>query len=134
MSCTGVPVMIGRLVPWGSSAASGPNLRISSRVARIPANVERPNGPVRQRLAHEIGAQRQQDDAGRWAQPPPRGSRTQPAAPIDIAVHSDAICHLQQMAIKLRRKLRWDPAQGAFLDDEEANRLLDRPMRAPWTI
>jgi len=60
--------------------------------------------------------------------------RTQPAAPIDIAVHSDAICNLQQIAIKLRRKLRWDPAQEAFVNDDEANRMLDRPMRAPWKI
>jgi len=59
--------------------------------------------------------------------------RTQPAAPIDVAVHSDAICHLQQIAIKLRRRLRWDPAQETFVNDDEANRLLDRPMRAPWT-
>lgn len=60
--------------------------------------------------------------------------RTQPAAPIDVAFHSDAICHLQQIAIKLGRKLRWDPAQETFPNDAEANALLDRPMRAPWKI
>ena len=56
--------------------------------------------------------------------------RTKPAAPIDIAVRSDALCHLQQIAIKLRRKLRWDPAGEVFVNDDEANRMLDRPMRA----
>jgi predicted dehydrogenase len=60
--------------------------------------------------------------------------RTKPAAPIDIAVRTDALCHLQQIAIKLRRKLRWDPAQEAFINDDEANRLLARPMRAPWSL
>jgi len=60
--------------------------------------------------------------------------RTTPAAPIDIAVRSDTLCHLQQMAIRLGRKLRWDPAREAFVGDDEANRLLDRPMRAPWTL
>lgn len=60
--------------------------------------------------------------------------RSKPAAPIDIAVRSDALCHLQQMAIKLRRKLRWDPAREAFVNDDEANAMLDRPMRAPWTL
>ena len=60
--------------------------------------------------------------------------RSAPAAPIDIAVRSDALCHLQQMAINLRRKLRWDAAQETFVGDDEANRLLDRPMRAPWTL
>ena len=56
--------------------------------------------------------------------------RTKPAAPIDIAVRSDTLCHLQQVAIKLRRKLRWDPAGEVFVNDDEANRMLDRPMRA----
>jgi len=60
--------------------------------------------------------------------------RTKPAAPIDVAFCSDAICHLQQIAVKLKRKLQWDPAQETFVGDEEANRMLDRPMRAPWRV
>jgi len=60
--------------------------------------------------------------------------RSKPAAPIDVAVRSDALCHLQQMAIRLKRKLRWDPDQEAFVGDDEANRMLDRPMRAPWKL
>ena len=60
--------------------------------------------------------------------------RTKPAAPIDIAVRSDTLCNLQQIAIKLRRKLKWDPEREAFAGDDEATKMLDRPMRAPWTI
>ena len=60
--------------------------------------------------------------------------RTKPAAPIDIAVRTDTLCHLEQIAIKLRRKLCWDPANEAFVNDDEANGLLDRPMRAPWKL
>jgi predicted dehydrogenase len=60
--------------------------------------------------------------------------RSKPAAPIDVAVRSDALCHLQQMAVKLKRKLRWDPAAEAFVGDDEANRMLDRPMREPWKL
>jgi predicted dehydrogenase len=60
--------------------------------------------------------------------------RTKPAAPIDVAVRTDTLCHLQQIAIKLRRKLRWDAAQETFVNDEEASRMLDRPMRAPWKL
>lgn len=58
--------------------------------------------------------------------------RTQPAAPIEASLRSDTICHLAQVAIKRQRPLRWSPERESFLDDEEANRLLDRPMRAPW--
>ena len=44
------------------------------------------------------------------------------------------MCNLQQIAIKLGRKLRWDPAGECFVNDDEATRLLDRPMRGPWKI
>jgi predicted dehydrogenase len=60
--------------------------------------------------------------------------RCPPAAPIDIAFCSDALCNLQQIAIKLKRKLSWDPSREAFVADDEANRMLDRPMRGPWRL
>ncbi len=60
--------------------------------------------------------------------------KSKPAAPIDIAVRTDTLCNLQLIAAKLRRKLRWDPEKEQFINDPEANALLDRPMRAPWKI
>jgi predicted dehydrogenase len=54
--------------------------------------------------------------------------------PIDVAVRSDTIAHLDNIAIKLRRKLRWDPMREQFVDDAEANRMLKRPMRGPWHL
>ncbi len=59
---------------------------------------------------------------------------TQPSAPIDVAVCSDILCNLEQIAIKLKRKLRWDPARELFPDDDEANRMLDRPMHNGWKV
>jgi predicted dehydrogenase len=56
------------------------------------------------------------------------------ASPVDVAVRSDTIAWLDQIAITLRRKLRWDPVKEVFVNDDEANRMLDRPMRAPWKI
>jgi len=55
-------------------------------------------------------------------------------APIEAAVRSDAICHLSDIAIRLGRKLRWDPENERFLNDDEANRMLTRPMRSPWHL
>ena len=60
--------------------------------------------------------------------------RTKPAAPIEVAVCSDILCNLQQIAIKLKRKLRWDPAREVFINDDAANLMLDRPMRPPWKL
>jgi hypothetical protein len=41
---------------------------------------------------------------------------------------------LANLAIKLGRKLRWDPAKEQFIGDEAANQMLDRPRRAPWQL
>jgi predicted dehydrogenase len=60
--------------------------------------------------------------------------RKAPASSIDLSVRSDALCHLAQTAIKLRRKLKWDPKQEVYVGDAEANRMLDRPMRGPWRL
>lgn len=61
-------------------------------------------------------------------------AQAKPVAPIDVAVRSDALCWLQQIAILVERPLRYDPVAEAFVNDAEANRLLDRPMRPPWKL
>jgi hypothetical protein len=38
------------------------------------------------------------------------------------------------MAMKLKRKLIWDPAKERFTNDPEANAMLSRPQRDPYTI
>ena len=37
-------------------------------------------------------------------------------------------------ALRLGRNLKYDPDKQLFVDDEGANRLIDQPMRGPWTI
>ena len=61
-------------------------------------------------------------------------TRSDPAAPIGAAVRSDAICHLSDAAIRLGRKLTYDPEKEVFVNDSEANRMLRRPMRSPWHL
>lgn len=61
-------------------------------------------------------------------------TRKETICPIEVAVHSDTICQLANVATRLGRKLRWDPEQERFLDDDEANDMLCRPMRAPWSL
>ena len=43
-------------------------------------------------------------------------------------------CHLCNIAILLKRKLRWDAEQEDFVDDPQASQLRKRPQRAPYTI
>ena len=61
-------------------------------------------------------------------------SRVRTICPIEVAIRSDMICHLSDIAMRLGRKLRWDPAQERFLEDDGANRMLTRAMRAPWQV
>jgi predicted dehydrogenase len=61
-------------------------------------------------------------------------SRQDPVAPVEAGHRSNTICVLTHIAMKLGRKLRWDPQAERFLDDDEANNWLDYPHREPWTV
>ena len=53
----------------------------------------------------------------------------------EIAHHSIAVGHLGLIAIKLGRKVQWDPQKEQFVNDPEADKLLQpRPLRAPWRL
>lgn len=56
------------------------------------------------------------------------------AAPVEVGHRSATLCHLGNAAIKLKRNVKWDPAAEKFIDDDEANALMDVPMRGPWTL
>jgi predicted dehydrogenase len=61
-------------------------------------------------------------------------SRKEPIAPVEQAHRSITISHLGNIALKLGRNLKWDPKAETFHDDNEANAMLSRPMRAPWNL
>ncbi|MBN2411715.1 Gfo/Idh/MocA family oxidoreductase [candidate division KSB1 bacterium] len=61
-------------------------------------------------------------------------NRRQTISPIDAAARSDMICHHADIAMRLGRKLFWDPVKEEFVNDAEANRLFCRPMRSPWHL
>ena len=47
---------------------------------------------------------------------------------------SCTIVNLAKIAVRLSRPLRFDPVKQLFINDEEANRFIHQPMRAPWQI
>ena len=61
-------------------------------------------------------------------------SRTEPIAPVEVGHRSASLCHLGNVAIRLGRNVTWDPKLEQFPGDDEANRLLTRPMRSPWQM
>ncbi|MCD6304311.1 MAG: Gfo/Idh/MocA family oxidoreductase [Planctomycetes bacterium] len=60
--------------------------------------------------------------------------RVRPFRDVEYAHRVATVCHLGNIAYRLKRPLRWDPDKEVFIGDEEANRLLDRPMREPWRL
>ena len=61
-------------------------------------------------------------------------TRRSTICPIDVAVRSDTICHLGDIAMRLGRKLRWDPVREEFVGDAQANAMTTRAMRSPWHL
>jgi predicted dehydrogenase len=59
-------------------------------------------------------------------------SRKTPICPADVGHRSASLCHLGVIAIRLGRKLSWDPAKEEFVGDAEAGRYVARPMRKPY--
>jgi predicted dehydrogenase len=58
--------------------------------------------------------------------------RGRPVADIEQGYISTTACILANLSMQLGRSLTWDPVAGRVAGDEEANRLLRRPYRAPW--
>ncbi|MBA4031341.1 MAG: oxidoreductase [Planctomyces sp.] len=58
--------------------------------------------------------------------------RSKPVADIEEGHISTVSCILANLSLELGRTLHWDAATGTVIGDEEANKKLARPYRAPW--
>lgn len=59
-------------------------------------------------------------------------SRKAPICPAEVGHRSASLCHLGVIAIRLGRKLKWDPVKEQFIGDDEANSYVTRHMRKPY--
>ena len=59
---------------------------------------------------------------------------TRPIADVEVGHRSATMCHLANIAIALGRELTWNPETERFVGDDEANALVSRPQRPPWTL
>ncbi len=60
-------------------------------------------------------------------------SRKRPICDVEVGHRSVTVCHLGVIALRSGQKLKWNPKEERF-EDEEANKWLSREMRAPWKI
>jgi predicted dehydrogenase len=59
-------------------------------------------------------------------------SRGKPVADIEQGYISSASCILANLSAQLGRSFTWDSVAGKIIGDDEANKRLARPYRAPW--
>jgi predicted dehydrogenase len=59
-------------------------------------------------------------------------NRGRPVSDIEEGAISSASCIMANVAMELGRTLAWDAEKGRVINDDEANKLLRRPYRAPW--
>jgi len=61
-------------------------------------------------------------------------TRQRPICDVEIGHRSVSVCHIGNIAMRLGRKLQWDPEKEQFVGDEAANRWISKPYRAPWHL
>jgi myo-inositol 2-dehydrogenase / D-chiro-inositol 1-dehydrogenase len=61
-------------------------------------------------------------------------TRRSTLADAEVGHRTCSLCQIGHIAIQVGRKLQWDPDREIFTNDDEANRLLHRPMRSPWHL
>ena len=61
-------------------------------------------------------------------------TRRQAGGHPEAAHRCATLLHLANIAIRTGRKIRYDPVKERIIGDEEANRLVNQPMRAPWHL
>ena len=60
-------------------------------------------------------------------------SRKPPICDAEIGHRSVSVCHLGNIAMRLGRKLQWNPQTEQFRDDPEANAFVARVQRKPFS-
>ncbi|MFH1264422.1 MAG: Gfo/Idh/MocA family oxidoreductase [Planctomycetota bacterium] len=60
-------------------------------------------------------------------------TRQDPVSPVEAGHAASTLGNVSDIALRLGRKLAWDPAGDRFLGDDEANAMLSRADRSPWT-
>jgi Oxidoreductase family, C-terminal alpha/beta domain/Oxidoreductase family, NAD-binding Rossmann fold len=81
---------------------------------------------------NEINLYKSEEQHGNWLDC--MRSRLQPISPVEVGHRSCSTCLLHHMVMKVKRTLHWDPMNERFINDDEANSMLNRPHRFPYEV
>ncbi|MDR1980293.1 MAG: Gfo/Idh/MocA family oxidoreductase [Tannerellaceae bacterium] len=116
-------------VSRGAYAAS-PNEPISTKSNALQASDLKILSPLTDN--DPIRLYQSADHHGNWLESIRTGKRN--ITPAEVAHRSCTACLLQHIAMKLNRKLYWDPVLERFKNDDEANAMVSRPHRPPYNF
>ncbi|UBM57483.1 Gfo/Idh/MocA family oxidoreductase [Marinilongibacter aquaticus] len=78
----------------------------------------------------EIHLYKSDEQHGNWLDCIQSGK--EPISPVEKGHRACTVCLISHVAMKLPRKLEWDPKAERFHNDDEANAYLSRPQRYPY--
>ena len=61
-------------------------------------------------------------------------SRKKPNSDIETTHRTTSACIIANISLRLGRKLRWDREKEQFIDDADANKMLNEERRKPWDV
>ncbi len=61
-------------------------------------------------------------------------TRRDPVSDVEAGHKASYLGMVADISARLKRKLKWDTRTEQFVGDDEANKMLSRPMRSPWRL
>lgn len=98
--------------------------------AREVLNASNPNILKSEIKDNEIHLYKSENHHQNWLECIKSGEQT--ITPVEVGHRACSVCLLSHIAMKLDRKLFWDPVKEKFKNDDEANSMLSRPQRYPY--
>lgn len=124
---------------WGwveMKYADGLTLVLDSGEWSQPYNRKEPKGVSLSDLDEEarkkVGAMPDPEPLLRFAEAVK--TRKRAGGNAEVSHRSATLLHLANIAIRVGRKIQYDPVKEEIIGDEQANRLVNQPMRAPWHL
>ncbi len=114
----------------GAAVTSSDPITAAVNAKGISASHPKILAPVKD--SESVHLYRSTDHHGNWLEC--IRSRKEPICPAEVGHRSTSACLLSHIAMKLKRRLYWDPETELFKNDDEANRHLSHPQRAPYQI
>jgi predicted dehydrogenase len=108
-----------------ASDPTSPNASLKALDASDPKLLEKLSSP-------KVELYKSDHHYGNWLACIASGKK--PICPIEVGHRSTGVCNIGHIAMRLGRKLAWDPAKEQFVGDDEANSRLTQTMREKYAV